>query len=274
MGSQGLFEGVEQRSLTIGGQHTALPIFYRDAGALIAVFPARMAALREALPSTRFETARLAPGLGAIGLACFEYRDSDVGVYNEVAVSIMLNDRRRGANVAGRALARNMRHGEFDVFVHHLPVTTELAREAGIRFWNYPKFIADIEFGAEPDAILCTLSQQGERIFTLRGAAIATPRVGERWFHTFTWMDGRPQRGDISINAHMLGISQPLGAATVDPGPHPIGRELSSMLISKRSIHYQRMPQYEAILHPPAVLSPTLLQRLESDEAETVAAGT
>jgi hypothetical protein len=99
-------------------------------------------------------------------------------------------------------------------------------------------------------------------------------RVGERWFHTFTWMDGRPQRGDISINAHMLGISQRIGAATLDPGPHPIGRELAHMLISKRSIHYQRMPQYEAILHPPAVLSPTLLQRLESEEAETVAAGT
>lgn len=274
MRSQGLFEGVEQRSLTIGGQHTALPIFYRDAGALIAVFPARMAALREALPSTRFEPARLAPGLGAIGLACFEYRDSDVGVYNEVAIVIMLNDRRHGANVSGRSLTRNVRRGEFDVFVHHLPVTTELARDAGIRFWNYPKFIADIEFGAESDAILCTLSHAGERIFTLRGAALPTPQVGERWLHSFTWMDGRPQRGDVSINAHMLGSSWRLGAATVDPGRHPIGRELAGMLVSKRSIHYQRMPQYEAILHPPAILSPTLLQRLEAKEAETVAAGT
>lgn len=274
MRSQGFFEGVEQRSLTIGGQRAPLPVFYRDAGALLGVFPARMSALRDALPSTRFEPARLAPGVGAVAVVCFEYRDSDVGVYNEVAVAIMLNDRRRGANVPGRALVRNVRRGEFDAFVHHLPVTTELALEGGVRFWNYPKFLAEIEFGAEADVIVCTLSQAGEGILTLRGAAIATPRSGERWFHSFTWMDGRPQLADVSINAHALGICNRPGAATVEPGPHPIGRELSAMLISKRSIHYQRMPRFEAILHPPAVLSPTLLQRLESEEAETVAAGT
>ena len=56
------------------------------------MFPARLAALRRLMPDPRFTPARLAPGLGAVGLLCFKYRDSDIGPYSEVSISVALND--------------------------------------------------------------------------------------------------------------------------------------------------------------------------------------
>ena len=35
---------------------------------------------------------------------------------------------------------------EPEVYIHHLPVTTEIARDAGVEFAGYPKFLAYIGF--------------------------------------------------------------------------------------------------------------------------------
>lgn len=86
------FEGVPQVDATLAGEGAKLPIFYYDGTAQTAVFPARLGAVRKLLPDPRFVPARLAPGLGAVAVTCFEYRDTDIGPYNELAIAIVLND--------------------------------------------------------------------------------------------------------------------------------------------------------------------------------------
>ena len=97
------FEGVRQVDAQIAGQPAKLPAFYYDGAEMTALFPARHGELRRLLPDPRLVPARLAPGLGVVAVSCLEYRDSDVGPYNELAVAIPLNEPFFRPNLPDRA---------------------------------------------------------------------------------------------------------------------------------------------------------------------------
>ncbi|MFI5003388.1 MAG: acetoacetate decarboxylase family protein [Solirubrobacterales bacterium] len=260
------FDGVTQSEVTIAGQPAKVPIFYYDGTATQAVFAARLGALRRLMPDPRFCPARLAPGLGAIAITCFEYRDTDIGPYNELAISVLLNEPWFRPNLPGVALSSGLRRRQLHAWVHHLPVTTEIARAGGVDFYNYPKFIAGIDFQESGGRRVCRLSEGAEHILTLSGERIAAPRSQELQLFSHLWMDRQPQGSEFKINAIEMGVSLSPAAATLELGErHPIARELAGLIAWSRPIHYQYMTRFEGILYGPEHLSPALLARVTAD---------
>ncbi len=254
------FDGVRQSEVTIAGQPAKVPIFYYDGTAMQAVFPARLRALRRLMPDPRFCPARLAPGLGAVAVTCFEYRDTDIGPYNELAISIVLNEPWFLPNLPGLALVSGLRRRQLHAWVHHLPVTTEIARAGGVDFYNYPKFIAGIDFQESEKRRVCRLSEGAEHILTLSGERIATPRSEQLQLFSHLWMDRQPQGAEFKINAVEMGVSVRPGVASLALGErHPIARELAQVIAWSRPIQYQYMARFEGILYGPEHLSLALL---------------
>ncbi len=254
------FDGVRQSEVTIAGQPAKVPIFYYDGTAMQAVFPARLRALRRLMPDPRFCPARLAPGLGAVAVTCFEYRDTDIGPYNELAISIVLNEPWFLPNLPGLALVSGLRRRQLHAWVHHLPVTTEIARAGGVDFYNYPKFIAGIDFQESEKRRVCRLSKGAEHILTLSGERIATPRSEQLQLFSHLWMDRQPQGAEFKINAVEMGVSVRPGVASLALGErHPIARELAQVIAWSRPIQYQYMARFEGILYGPEHLSLALL---------------
>lgn len=256
------FEGVPQVDATLAGEPAKLPIFYYDGTAQTAVFPARFGAARRLLPDPRFVPARLAPGLAAVGVTCFEYRDTDIGPYNELAISVLLNDPPFLANPPGRALLTGLRRKQLHAWVQHLPVTTEIARAGGVELYNYPKFVGSIEFSEQGSRRRCRLGEGSEHILTLDGDLIDTPDAGETQLFSHLWMDRQPQSSEFKLNVLAGGRTLRPGAARLTLGErHPISRELAGILVSTRSIFYERMAPFEGILYGPEHLSLPLIQR-------------
>lgn len=254
------FDGVRQSEVTIAGRPAKVPIFYYDGTAMQAVFPARLGALRRLMPDPRFCPARLAPGLGAVAVTCFEYRDTDIGPYNELAISIVLNEPWFLPNLPGLALVSGLRRRQLHAWVHHLPVTTEIARAGGVDFYNYPKFIAGIDFQESEKRRVCRLSKGAEHILTLSGERIATPRSEQLQLFSHLWMDRQPQGAEFKINAVEMGVSVRPGVASLALGErHPIARELAQVIAWSRPIQYQYMARFEGILYGPEHLSLALL---------------
>lgn len=256
------FEGVAQMEATLGDEVVKLPIFYYDGTATSAVFPARFGRLRRLMPDPRICPARLAPGLGAVAVTCFEYRDTDIGPYNELAISVVLNEPWFLPNLPGRAILAGQRRGQMHAWVHHLPVTTEIARAGGVELYNYPKFVGGIDFEQNAAQRVCRLSEGQEHILTLSGGLIATPRSEQFQLFSHLWMDRQPQSSEFKINATEMGVSLRRSAASLELGDrHPIARELAGLLISRRPIQYQFMARFEAILYGPEHLSLPLIDR-------------
>ncbi|MBW8059677.1 MAG: hypothetical protein FVQ78_04950 [Solirubrobacterales bacterium] len=258
------FEGVPQVAATLADQPAKLPIFYYDGTAQTAVFAARLGALRKLLPDPRFVPARLAPGLGAVAVSCFEYRDTDIGPYNELAIAIVLNEPPFALNLPARAILGGLRRRQLHAWVHHLPVTTEIARAGGVELYNYPKFVAAIDFEETGSRRSCRLAEGEEHILTLAGGLIETPRAEQVQLFSHLWMDRQPQESEFKINALASGRSLRLGAGRLELGTrHPIARELAGLLVSQRSISYDLMARFEGILYGPEHLTLPLIQRAQ-----------
>lgn len=262
MRSSRFFEGVHQVQVPFGDQPLKLPVFYYDGSAMTGVFPARLSALRRWMPDRRFVPARLAPGVGAVTITCFEYSDTDIDPYNELAIAVPLARPQGAVNVPGRALLGAARRNQYDVFIHHLPVTTELARRGGVEFYNYPKFLAAIDFEDRGTQRSCRLAEGAAEILTLM---IERPERGvdtELQLFCHLYQDRQPQGAEFKIHAPQLARSLAPGAARIElGGEHPIARELGAALISTRSIAAVWAPRIEGILYGPEVMSPTLIDR-------------
>lgn len=256
------FDGVSQIETEMGNEPARLPVFYYDTSAMTALFPARYGALRRLLPDPRFVPARLAPGLGVVVISCLEHRDTDIGAYNEVAIGITLNEPSFGANWPGRAVSQALWRGQFHVFIEHLAVTTEIALRGGIDFYNFPKFVAAIEFDEAGGRRRCRLAEGQEPILTLSGAQLDATGHAEVQYFCHLWMDRQPQRAEFKINQLQVAATIRPGAASLELGRrHPIAQELERLLVSRRPLRYEYVPRLEAILYGPEHLSLPLLQR-------------
>jgi len=207
-------------------------------------------------------------GIGAVAVTCFEYRDTDIGPYNELAISVILNEPWFLPNLPGLALVSGLHRRQLHAWVHHLPVTTEIARAGGVDFYNYPKFIAGIDFQESGQRRACRLSDGAEHILTLSGERIATPRSEQLQLFSHLWMDRQPQGSEFKINAVEMGVSVRPGVASLALGErHPIARELAEVIAWSRPIQYQYMARFEGILYGPEHLSLALLAQATAGAA-------
>jgi hypothetical protein len=253
--SSSFFEGIEQVEASIAGVRGKLPTFYREARCLTAVFPARLLEMRKRLPDRRFVPAHVVPGIGAVYLAAFEYRDTDIGPYNEFAVGFLLNSPDY-PRVPGYNLLRQLLHNSYHAYVRHLPVTTEVSLRGGVDLYNYPKSIASIDFSDSADRVGCELGEGEELICRLTTRKIPAPRSGIIKFFTHVYQYRQPQAAEMKVNARSFGMA--LGHAGVEcvlGDTHPVALELQDLLITTTAMVYYYIPDMQAILYGPEHLS-------------------
>lgn len=249
------FEGVKQQEAVIAGKRGKVPIFYYDARALMVVLPASASKLREVLPDV-YEPATLVPGVGLVAISAFNYRSTDIEPYNELAVAIILKQPHAGSVLS------QLRRRAFHVYIHYLPVDTEIALRGGVDYYNYPKFMAEFEWVDRDGEVACKLSENGKHILTVSGKKISATRSQILRFYTYLYMDKRPQWTEFRVNAERHATSWMPGRAKLELGEHPVSRELRRLLISTRPIMYMYLPKMQAILYGPMVLSPHLMLEL------------
>lgn len=267
------FDGVQQTRIPMDPHVLDVPVFYYDGSAMTGVFPARLAALRRWMPDARFSPARLAPGIGAVTITCFEYRDTGIDPYNELAIAVPLNEPFFRPNLPGRAMLDAARRGQFDVWVHHLPVTTEIACRGGVEFYNYPKFVSSIDYREDARTRTCRLAEGASPILTMTMDKLGGGSERNIQLFSHLYQDRQPQRSEFKIHAPRMAQTVRPGAARLTlGGEHPIARELAEALISRRSIAASWAPTIEGILYGPEALSPTLQQKLLPAAAQTPAA--
>lgn len=242
------FAGVElERRELPSGTVMELPVRYYDWAAMMAHFPAPVARLRELLPSPRLEPALLMPGTGLLTLAAFEYRDlACFPPYNEFAVCIPVQYE-PAINVPALPLLWPQWSGTFGLYVHHLPVTTEAAREFGVEVWGYPKFVAEIRFEETDQARRCLLRAQGKDILTLEVEKMPT-RERSLNYYSYTVKNEQLLKTHIEVQGE-AGMVRFKGGATFALGEHPIAAELAALGAGEKASECLYAPRVQSILH-------------------------
>ncbi len=136
-----------------------LPILYRDGsvvGLMYRVAPESVAGLSP--DQDAFEPFTLM-GKAIVQLVVFEYRDTSIGQYNEVALAVEVKRRGTSPSTWG-ALVNAKGQPDYGSTFLNLPVTTEGACAAGREIWGYPKYVVDITTSFSKEGI--TAEQKGE----------------------------------------------------------------------------------------------------------------
>lgn len=240
------YREIEHAEVPWGERSIHVPVFYYDNLSLTALFLAPAEGLQALLPSPRMHPLRVTPGQGVLVLATYQFRDSDLGPYNEVAINIPFTLDKPTPLFTGI-----LRKGPKEPwsYIHHLPVTTQIAMDAGVEFAGYPKFLAAIEFESESGWTACRLAEGERHILTLAGRKLKLQEAPRSRSHAFTVRNGRLLRSEIISSRRGVGASRSSADVRLELGDHPIAQELRALELG-RMLGYQYVPQYQTILTP------------------------
>jgi hypothetical protein len=234
------------------GVRIRLPLRYYDWSWINAFFPAPVAKVRRLLPSGKLKPILLAPGITMVSLSGFEYRKSDLNPYNEFAVAIPVQYEPL-VNIPGLPLLLHPAlspqwYRKFGMYVHHLPVTTQLALDSGVEIYGYPKIIAEISFEETGGMRRCRLRAEGKEIVVLEVKKSAT-KARSMSFYSYTVKNGQLLRTLIQTQGQYC-ITRFPGGASYTLGDHPISEELKALGMGKTAVGRFYAPQLQSLLHP------------------------
>ena len=159
------FAGVPQHPVMVAGYDGPSPAFYYDYSQTAVALATPLERIRELLPSPRLYPLRLTPRSGVTVIGVYEYRDTDIGPYNEVVIGFPVTVDRNAPVLT--ELRRFQVHGG-SLFVWQLPVTTAIARDIGVELAGYPKFLADIGISDEAGLVTSWAAEGDRHLLTLR----------------------------------------------------------------------------------------------------------
>lgn len=201
-----------------------LPIFYPDFSYTHFLYWLDYDKAAEKLADTDFTACRFIHGKAAVMLTFFEYRQSDIGPYNEVSLAIVsFPKNNKQPALLMPQLFMDARNWTIGAYVINLPVTTETAMAAGKEIYNYPKFVTDIHCHLSGKKFSGTVMDPATNtpIFSLDGR-IGFLGLGVKLSHagsfiSYTMNQGKPNRILTEVDARYrmnLGFSGKLRVST------------------------------------------------------------
>ena len=223
-----------------------VPVFYPDFLFMTVSILAPVKCIRSLLPSPRLKPYRITPWQSTLSITAYRYRESDIGPYNEISVGVPVT-LDEGTPLFTGSLRRMPKAPM--VYIHHMPVNTEIAREVGAEFAGYPKFIADIEFQEEGNWLTCELRAENRKVLTLSGRKLDLKHSPRLCLMPLTYRRGYVLRSEFVVSEREMGSSASGKNVKLKLGEHPIAEELKDLNPGK-IVSYGYCPQAQGILTP------------------------
>lgn len=228
MNKKDIFTGYVDKKILCKSGEVPMPLRTKDLTSMMATFPVKTDGLKPLIPS------RLKPlsflGLSTLTLGGMEYREMNIGPYNEIVVLVPV--RYTGA-LPPQARAGFLRE-RIGMYVMMISVTTQLSLDAGKDIWGYPKFLSEIEFQDQGERRVCLWKAEGKEIlsFSVRKKGVKLPFNREL-------IDFSVRGSELLKNAlrgcFQLSIS-PGNHVQISFGPHPEGQKLAGLIETSRAL--------------------------------------
>jgi hypothetical protein len=213
---------ISENSGRIQGCTVTLPVAIRESVLAIAVFSCSAGAAREAVAHDRLTPLTIA-GRGFASLMFVKYRDSDLGAYDEVGLSVAV---------------RGPAHGAIGAYVVELPVTQTLTLEAGRAIWGLPKWLAQATISVSRSGVRARLCDGAQSVLTaaldVRGLRIPVPIT----IPAVCWVVRRdgPEVGELLHGTARIRLDDlriGLGGGRVVLGEHRMARTARALGMSR-----------------------------------------
>lgn len=217
----------------IQGRTVTMPVHVRDASAGVATWLVPVRAVQRLVPEP-FQVASVLPGRTALAIAVIDYRDNDLGDYDEVSITCFVRPRGAPRGLPWFGGLVDLVRGRLGTYIWKLPVNQSFTCEAGRTIWGFPKSVEEITTHYESDRVRCRLAMDGQHVLTL-----SLPRGGTRTLPdaetvTYTQIEGVAHRTCFSQGGEGVGFR--LGGARLELGPHPVADALRSLGLPRAAL--------------------------------------
>ncbi len=232
--------------VTQGSVTFELPILYFRDDMFGLIHTADLGAVRAVMPSDRLQPVVVPGGRALVGIMAFNYIDTSIGPYGEVAVVVpaVLGERPPPPLVP---LLLESKYPGFGSVVLHLPVTKIAARDAGRGQWGYTKFVADMSFNNTPERLECRLSEGDSHILTLRVSKRGLVTRDDKPMVTYSVRKGELVRTSIPQRGVVRNALVPRGCS-LELGGHEVAESIRTLGISERPFMSRSYLQRSGIL--------------------------
>ncbi len=202
-------------SFEIQGRTVTLPCVVRDASSGTAMYMVPASEAQQLVPDA-FEVLEPAPGLTQMSLLMVDYRDNDLGDYNEVGIVFFVKPRGGSEAQAG-------------TYIHQLPVNQSFTSEAGCKIWGFPKSVQEIDIDYTDTSATCRLVMDGQLVFRLTvprggdGETADTPSTG------YTLLEGVPNTNEFTRGGTGEQTIPGGEGVELELGDHPLAETLRKL---------------------------------------------
>ncbi|MGH0034929.1 MAG: acetoacetate decarboxylase family protein [Myxococcota bacterium] len=221
-------------SYQIQGREVTLPCIVRDAASGAATFVVRSAPARALVPP-EFEVVEIAPGRTLLALAIIDYRDNDLGDYDEVSITFFVRPRGAPKGVPYLGTIVDFFRQRLGSYIYKLPVNQSFTCEAGCTIWGFPKTVEKIDFDYTEDEARCRLEMDGQLVLDVTAPRGGDKEMPEREMATFTLINGVAHRTASTMAGRGFGVFGG-GRFRLELGGHPIAQDLRALGLPRKPL--------------------------------------
>lgn len=247
------FLDIPQAVVRTSEGNVGVPILYRQARSVLAVFSVESGRLRDVLDDDELQPVAVADGRAVIAIALFDYRDTSIGPYHEAAVATLVVPRAWGVPARPALdLLLPVRWRRVGMYILDLPVTTAIANAAGRELWGLPKFVTEIPIDWQGEQFRGSVLAPGtdSPLVTLEGELGRGTVLPQRSILLYSRLHGELLATRVDL--HGLARHTRNGALRLELGKvsHPMLQRLASLgLDGAKPLWVQVAPSFRARLH-------------------------
>ncbi|MEZ5570908.1 MAG: acetoacetate decarboxylase family protein [Halioglobus sp.] len=226
---------LDQTHYLIDGQAITFPVVVAEASMLMNAFLVDARVAQTMIQHTGFRVIELFPGKAILQLLFVDYRQNDLGDYNEGAIIFPVLTPGEHKPFPFFGALKRMATGRVGNFVYRMPVDQEFTTHAGRFIWGFPKWVArvDIEFGERQAS--GSFYDEGELVYGFTAKTGGTAAAKEQRAASLAIRDGKAWK-TYGTNTGS-GVTFALGGKAPTIGDrHPLALELRALGLPKRPL--------------------------------------
>ena len=199
----------------IQGQTVTIPAVVRDASSGTAMYMVDAAGAQALIPDA-FEVVEAQPGKTQLTIVIVDYRDNDLGDYDEVGIVFFVKP-------AGQPDA------PVGSYIYKLPVNQSFTCDAGCTIWGFPKTVEEIDFAYADDSATCKLTMDGQHVLTLTVPRGGDGSTADEAAVGYTILEGVPHQTEFVRGGEGEQTLPGGEGVTLELGNHPLADELRGL---------------------------------------------
>ncbi len=228
----------------------SFPVEFRDVDYVAALYKGNKKAVEERLRGTGLKAGLSLNGKPIIAVGLIEYKDSDLGAYNEVIVAIPVVPITESSSILNwLQLYTPLHKRKLGQYILHIPVTSNQSMIAGRDIWGYPKIVTEIKHRFTKNHIstkITDLETNKEQVVCegTMGIGISIPSMD---LMTYSFLNSIRLCTHVDVDAQMNWHPFSSLKITIQDVNNPIAKDLIELnVVNKKPVVVIRAAQFKA----------------------------